>query len=89
NMDVPISIGVILATALSLFETITNGPHAYFDGAVSLLFFLLVGRYLDSMMRDRARHGVAALLRETAPGGTVLLPDGRTAWLKAAEIEPG
>ena len=89
NMDVPISIGVILATALSLFETITNGPHAYFDGAVSLLFFLLVGRYLDSMMRDRARHGVAALLRETAPGGTVLLPDGRTTWLKATEIEPG
>lgn len=89
NMDVPISIGVILATALSLFETITNGPHAYFDGAVSLLFFLLVGRFLDSAMRDRARHGVAALLRETAPGGTVARPDGGTAWLKAAEIEPG
>lgn len=89
NMDVPISIGVILATALSLFETATGGPHAYFDGAVSLLFFLLVGRVLDSVMRDRARSGVAALLRETAPGGTVLLPDGSTAWRRAAAIEPG
>jgi Cu2+-exporting ATPase len=89
NMDVPISIGVTLATALSLFETITGGPHAYFDGAVSLLFFLLVGRYLDSVMRDRARHGVEALLKETAPGGTVLLPDGGHAWRRADEIEPG
>ncbi|WP_448664795.1 heavy metal translocating P-type ATPase [Sphingomonas sp. CJ20] len=89
NMDVPISIGVTLATALSLFETITNGPHAYFDGAVMLVFFLLVGRFLDSVMRDRARQGVEALLRQTAPGGTVLLPDGTTAWRKADEIEPG
>jgi P-type Cu2+ transporter len=89
NMDVPISIGVILATALSLFETIVGGQHTYFDGAVALLFFLLIGRYLDSMMRDRARHGVAALLRETAPGGTIVKPDNSTAWLKAAELEPG
>jgi Cu2+-exporting ATPase len=89
NMDVPISIGVLLATALSLFETATGGAHAYFDGAVSLLFFLLVGRFLDSVMRDRARSGVAALLRETAPGGTVLRPDGTSAWQRADAIEPG
>jgi Cu2+-exporting ATPase len=43
NMDVPISIGVVLTTALSLFETFVHGPHAYFDGAVMLLFFLLAG----------------------------------------------
>jgi Cu2+-exporting ATPase len=54
-MDVPISIGRAAGTALSLFETLTSGPHAYFDGAVMLLFFLLVGRVLDSVMRDRAR----------------------------------
>lgn len=89
NMDVPISIGVTLATALSLFETIVGGPHAYFDGAVSLLFFLLVGRYFDSAMRDRARESVTALMRETAPGATILLPGGGTAWMRAAEIEPG
>lgn len=89
NMDVPISIGVILATALSLFETVSGGAHAYFDGAVMLLFFLLIGRVLDSVMRDRARSGVEALLRQTAPGGTVLLPDGRTKWLQAGALEPG
>ena len=89
NMDVPISIGVILAASLSLFETITHGPHAYFDGAVMLLFFLLTGRWLDSVMRDRARDGVNALLKNTAPGALVLGEDGRTAWCAANVLKPG
>ena len=87
NMDVPISIGVILATALSLFETITHGPHAYFDGAVMLLFFLLTGRWLDSVMRDRARDGVTALLKNTGAGALVLARDGRTRWCDAEDLE--
>jgi Cu2+-exporting ATPase len=89
NMDVPISIGVLLVTGLSLFETLTGGPHAYFDGAVMLLFFLLCGRVLDSVMRDRARDGVAALLKQTAPGATVLLDDGRTEWRLKEALSPG
>lgn len=89
NMDVPISIGVCLVTALSLYEALTSGPHAYFDGAVMLLFFLLVGRLLDSVMRDRARDGVTALLRQTAPGALVLKPDGSSEWLDAAALAPG
>jgi P-type Cu2+ transporter len=88
NMDVPISIGVLLVTALSLFEALTGGPHAYFDGAVMLLFFLLVGRVLDSVMRDRARDGVAALLKQTAPGGLVIGEGGRSSWLRTEEIRP-
>ncbi|MGE4430300.1 MAG: heavy metal translocating P-type ATPase [Sphingobium sp.] len=88
NMDVPISIGVVLVSALSLFETIISGPHAYFDGAVMLLFFLLVGRVLDSVMRDRARDGVTALLRHSASGALVLRPDGRTQWREAQDLAP-
>lgn len=89
NMDVPITIGVLLVTALSLFEALTSGPHAYFDGVVMLLFFLLVGRWLDSVMRDRARDGVAALLKQTAPGARVVQPDGRTLWVEAEGLRRG
>lgn len=88
NMDVPISIGVLLVTALSLFEALTGGPHAYFDGAVMLLFFLLVGRVLDSVMRDRARDGVTALLKQTAPGALVIGEDGRSNWLRTEDLRP-
>ncbi|TFU03249.1 cadmium-translocating P-type ATPase [Polymorphobacter arshaanensis] len=89
NMDVPISIGVTLACALSLYETVTGGAHAYFDSAVMLLFFLLTGRWLDSVMRDRARDGVSALLRNTAPGALVSDAEGRTYWCAAAALQPG
>jgi P-type Cu2+ transporter len=89
NMDVPISIGVTLATALSLYETMTGGAHAYFDSAVMLLFFLLTGRWLDAVMRDRARDGVTALLRNTAPGALVRQADGATLWMTAADLRPG
>lgn len=69
NMDVPISIGVVLALGLSLFETVTHGAHAYFDSAVMLIFFLLCGRYLDHQMRVRTLSvagNLAALKAETA-----------------------
>lgn len=89
NMDVPISIGVILASSLSLYETATGGAHAYFDGAIMLIFFLLVGRFLDSAMRDRARSGVEALMRETAPGGSVIGADGVARWTAAEALAPG
>lgn len=66
NMDVPISLGVTLATGMSMYESFLGGGHAYFDAATSLLFFLLIGRVLDHMMRARAR-AAAAILRAFRP----------------------
>ncbi|BBC02219.1 E1-E2 type cation ATPase FixI [Bradyrhizobium elkanii USDA 61] len=69
NMDVPISIGILLALATSLIETIAHAEHAYFDAAIMLIAFLLAGRYLDQNMRRRTRafaSNLAALKAETA-----------------------
>ena len=89
NMDVPISIGVTLATGLSSYETLTHGREAWFDGTLMLLLFLLAGRALDAMMRDRARTGVDALLRQAAPGAMVVAANGAVEWLAAADLVPG
>lgn len=89
NMDVPISIGVTLTTVMSLYETATGGAHAYFDGAVMLLFFLLAGRFLDSAMRARAADSVGALLRRLPSEVAVVLSDGTTERRLASEIAPG
>ncbi len=89
NMDVPISIGVTLATALSLFETVTSGAHAYFDASTMLLFFLLAGRTLDHLMRDRARNAVANLARLAPPGATRLDADGGREYIALGEVSPG
>ncbi|MFN5819431.1 MAG: HAD-IC family P-type ATPase, partial [Novosphingobium sp.] len=89
NMDVPISIGVTLATGLSLYETATGGHEAWFDGTLMLLLFLLAGRVLDAMMRDRARAGVDALLRQAAPGAMVVGRTGAIEWVAARDLVPG
>jgi Cu2+-exporting ATPase len=89
NMDVPISIGVSLAFALSLYETVEHGPHAYFDAATSLLFFLLIGRTLDHVMRARARTAVAGLAGLAARGALVRADDGRERYRPVAELAPG
>ena len=89
NMDVPISLGVVLATGLSLYETATGGAHAYFDGATMLLFFLLAGRALDAAMRNRTRSGIAALLSRMGRHAMVIAQDGSTRRVAAADLEPG
>ncbi|RUW87776.1 cadmium-translocating P-type ATPase [Mesorhizobium sp. M7A.F.Ca.US.011.01.1.1] len=89
NMDVPIAVGVSLAYAMSLYETITHGDHAYFDASVSLLFFLLIGRTLDHVMRERARTAVKGLSQLAARGAMVLRGDGARDYLPVGEIELG
>ncbi len=89
NMDVPISLAIILAPAISLFETFEGGAHAYFDSAVTLLFFLLIGRYLDRRARARARLAAEQLTALGATAATVLDDDGRTRDLPPGSIRPG
>jgi len=89
NMDVPISIGVLLALGMSLVETVNHAEHAYFDAAIMLLTFLLVGRYLDQSMRRRTRAvagNLAALKAETA---TKFVGGGEIAEVPVAAIDPG
>ena len=66
-MDVPISLALILASAISLFETTQGGPRAYFDAAVMLTFFLLAGRYLDHRTRTIARSAAQQLAALEVP----------------------
>jgi P-type Cu2+ transporter len=88
NMDVPISIGVLLAFGMSLYDTTQHGPYAYFDASISLLFFLLIGRTLDYMMRERARLAVKGLA-QLAARGALTQADGIQVYLPVGEIVTG
>ncbi len=89
NMDVPIAIGITVAYMLSIYDTLHSGQHAYFDASVTLLFFLLIGRTLDHVMRGKARAAVAGLARLAPRGALVLAPDGSRDYRPINEIEPG
>ncbi|MCZ7865960.1 cation-translocating P-type ATPase [Agrobacterium salinitolerans] len=89
NMDVPIALAITLSYAVSLWETIHHGEHAWFDATVSLLFFLLIGRTLDHVMRDKARSAIAGLARLSPRGATVIDADGVRDYRSLADIESG
>ncbi|CVI57912.1 MULTISPECIES: cation-translocating P-type ATPase [Agrobacterium] len=89
NMDVPIALAITLSYAVSLWETIHHGEHAWFDATVSLLFFLLIGRTLDHIMRDKARSAIAGLARLSPRGATVIGVDGTREYRQLADVQPG
>lgn len=76
NMDVPISLAVILASLMSISEAVRHGEYVYFDSAVMLLFFLLIGRYLDARAKGKARESASRLLSKLAGSAAVITKDG-------------
>ncbi|WP_408913590.1 cation-translocating P-type ATPase [Brucella pseudogrignonensis] len=89
NMDVPIALAISLAFGMSVYETMNHGQHAYFDASVSLLFFLLIGRTLDYLMRARARSAVRGLAQLSPRGAVVIGDNDERNYLPVNEIRPG
>ncbi|MDX1541746.1 MAG: copper-translocating P-type ATPase, partial [Geminicoccaceae bacterium] len=89
NMDVPISLALILVGAMSLFEALSHGEHVYFDSAVMLLFFLLIGRYLDRRARGQARSAAERLMALERGVVTVLDEAGVCRTLPVTEVAAG
>ena len=88
NMDVPISLAVILSAAMSLFETIRHGEYVYFDSTTMLLFLLLCGRYLDAAARGRARAAAGDLV-SLMQGTATVLENGMPRRIPSGEIKAG
>jgi Cu2+-exporting ATPase len=88
GMDVPISLALILASAISVYETVHSGHHAYFDAAVMLCFFLLIGRYLDYRTRAVARSAAEELTALEVPRAFRLTVAGDEP-VSVADLVPG
>jgi Cu2+-exporting ATPase len=89
NMDVPITVAILLTAAMSLFEVMAGGRHTYFDACVTLLFILLIGRYLDSLARTRARSAVERLSILDTAVAQMVGADGRLYPVPARDLPVG
>jgi Cu2+-exporting ATPase len=88
NMDVPITLAIVLALVTSLWETMLSGAHAYFDAALALTFFLLAGRYLDHRTRAIARSAAEELTALEVPRAT-RLTDGSEEQVNVSDLAVG
>lgn len=88
NMDVPISLAIVLASVMSVHETIRHGEYVYFDASVMLIFFLLIGRWLDIKARGRAGEAAAGLLA-MLEGTATIVQDGKLQSIVIRDITPG
>ena len=69
GMDLPVSLGIALAFAGSLWATVSGGGDVYYDSIAMFVFFLLGARYLELGARlkgARAMDSLAAVVPGTA-----------------------
>ena len=89
NMDVPISLAIVLAFSVSLVETVRGGEHAYFDAAAMLIFFLLIGRFLEARVRRRACSAANDLAGMSSRALTRIDCDGNAIKVNPGVVAPG
>ncbi len=61
GMDVPVALGVGAAFVASCWATFTGKGEVYFDSVTMFVFFLLCGRYVEMLARQKAVRGVEEL----------------------------
>ncbi len=54
GMDVPIALGLSIAFCSSLWSTLQNTGHVYYDSIVMFVFLILGGRYFEFMSRRKS-----------------------------------
>jgi Cu2+-exporting ATPase len=89
NMDVPISLAIILSLGLSVYQSVLQGTQTYYDAAVMLTFLLLIGRYLDLRVRRRASEAARQLVAMQAVMVRRMDTDGAIQTIMAADVQPG
>ena len=77
SMDVPISLAIITTVLASFYELAHRSEHVYFDAAISLIFFLLIGRVLEQSMRKRS-ESASDNLRHMLQGRAIRLNSDNT-----------
>jgi Cu2+-exporting ATPase len=91
GMDVPVAIGIGSAFVASCWATLVAGGEVYFDSVTMFVFFLLAGRYMEMMARQKAARGVEAISNALPAFAERFLsyPDGTTERVAVALLSVG
>lgn len=89
TMDVPVSLGLMLAYGASLLNTWRHAGDVYFDSVTMFIFFLTVARHVEIVARHRSNSVTDSLGRtmpQTAHRFDSASPEARLADVMVAEL---
>ena len=88
SMDVPVTLGIVIAFVASVYSALTGDGEVYFDSVTMFVFFLALGRYVEMVARHRA-GSVADALARLAPVTARRIRDEQVEDVQAIELQPG
>ena len=88
HMDVPIAIGILAAFGWGVANTVRGTGEIYFDSVTVLIFFLLVGRFVQRRQQRRAARATE-LLFSLAPSTARVVDGGLVREVPVDALRPG
>ena len=95
NMDTLVAIGVISSFLYSIYGMfrIIKGDYSYtmnlyFESSAIVIYFVKLGRYLDSMNKDKTKEAIKKLV-EITPNKATIERDGKEKIITLDEIKKG
>jgi Cu2+-exporting ATPase len=88
SMDVPVTLGIVIAFVASVWNALTGTGEVYFDSVTMFVFFLSLGRYVEMVARHRA-GSVADALARLAPVTARRVRNEQVEDVQAVELQPG
>jgi len=70
HMDLPVAVGLLAGLIASIYGLFAPTSEIYFDSIATLVFFLLVGRWIQLRQQHSAGRSIAALLNLTPAAAT-------------------
>lgn len=90
GMDVPVSVGMLLAFSGSVWSTWSGSGHVYFDSVAMFVFFLLTARYFEMVARKKSAETTEALVQARPAMARRYNPaTGGEEWISQASIRVG
>ena len=88
NMDTLIALGTLAAFGFSVVQLFAGGP-LYFESAVLIIAFLVLGRWLEARAKGRAGAAIEALLELGATQARLVASDGTEYMVPVERVRVG
>lgn len=89
HMDLPVAVGIGVGAVSGLVAVISGRGEVYFDSVATLVFFLLVGRWVQFRQQRRAADSVSLLMRLTPRLARRVEASGAVRRVMADQLRPG